>query len=177
VKSRETNSPSTAASPAADAAAAAAATPIVLETNVPCPPERAFVYFTRDIGRWWPLATYSCGGDAAQDVRFEPRVGGGLLETTRDGTTHRWGTVSAWAPGKRVAFSWHPGRDDSAAQWVEVAFVGNAAGTRVTLTHGGFERLGARARAVKSEYENGWPTVFGRLYPAHCTEAEKEVRP
>ena len=172
------NSPATNTSATAkpDADAVAVVTPIVLKTSVPCPPERAFVYFTRDIARWWPLATYSCGGDTAQDVRFEPRVGGGIVETTRDGATHRWGTVSAWAPGERVAFSWHPGRDDSAAQWVEVTFAATAAGSLVTLTHGGFEKLGDRALQAKSEYENGWPTVFGRLYPAFCSEAPKEDR-
>ena len=169
----------TSAPPAASAAAdpANALAPIVLETTVPCPPDRAFAYFTRDIARWWPLALYSCGGDAAQDVRFEPRIGGGLVETTRDGATHRWGTVSAWAPGERVAFSWHPGRDDSAAQWVDVTFAAHPAGTFVTLTHGGFEKLGERALAVKSEYQNGWPTVFGRLYPAWCTQSHEEDRP
>ena len=160
-----------AASPGADPRGIA---PIVMKTSVSCPPARAFAYFTRDIARWWPLARYSCGGADAQDVRFEPHVGGGILETTRDGTTHRWGTVSAWAPGERVTFSWHPGRDDSAAQWVDVTFAATAAGTLVTLTHGGFEKLGARAQQAKSEYENGWPAVFGRLYPAYCTQATKE---
>ena len=163
--------PMSAASPGADSPAIA---PIVMKTSVPCPPARAFVYFTRDIARWWPLARYSCGGADAQDVRFEPRAGGGILETTRDGATHRWGTVSAWAPGERVTFSWHPGRDDSAAQWVDVTFAATAAGTLVTLTHGGFEKLGARAQQAKSEYENGWPAVFGQLYPAYCTQATKE---
>ena len=166
-------------SPAAASAdaARAAVTPIVLQTAVPCPPERAFAYFTRDIARWWPLARYSCGGEDDADVRFEPCVGGGLIETTRDGTTHRWGTVSAWQPGTRVAFSWHPDRDDAQAQWVDVTFAATASGTRVTLTHGGFEALGARALAAKSEYEKGWPTVFGKLYPEWCARAAKEQRP
>ena len=111
----------TSAPPAAnpDADPGNALAPMVLETTVPCPPERAFAYFTRDIARWWPLTLYSRGGADAQDVRFEPRVGGGLVETTRDGAAHRWGTVDAWDPGARIAFSWHPGRDDSAAQRVD----------------------------------------------------------
>jgi len=162
-----------AAAPAGDRAAV---TPIVMKTAVACPPDRAFVYFTRDIARWWPLARYSCSGEQAADVRFEPREGGHLVETTRDGTTHRWGTVTAWRPGARVAFSWHPGRDDAQAQWVDVAFAATATGTLVTLTHGGFEALGERAQAAKSEYENGWPTVFGRLYPEWCGRAAEEER-
>ncbi len=35
--------------------------PIVVDLVVPCPPDRAFHYFTHDIGRWWPLATHSLG--------------------------------------------------------------------------------------------------------------------
>jgi hypothetical protein len=35
--------------------------PIVVDVVVPCPPDRAFEYFTRDIGRWWPLGTHSIG--------------------------------------------------------------------------------------------------------------------
>jgi uncharacterized protein YndB with AHSA1/START domain len=148
--------------------------PIVLKTIVGCPPDRAFDYFTRDIGRWWPLARYSCGEAQAQDVRFEPCVGGGLIETTKAGATHRWGTVSAWQRGERVAFSWHPGGDPQRAMWVDVAFDANPAGTLVTLTHGGFEALGDRAATVKRAYENGWPTVFGELYTKYCEQANEE---
>ena len=51
------------------------------------------------------------------------------------------------------------------------------AGTLVTLTHGGFEKLGERAAKAKSEYESGWPAVFGRLYPAFCAHAVSEDHP
>ena len=36
--------------------------PIVVDLVVPCPPDRAFDYFTRDIGRWWPLARTRSAG-------------------------------------------------------------------------------------------------------------------
>ncbi len=146
-----------------------AAVPIELKVLLHCPPERAFDYFTRDIGRWWPLERYSCGEENALDVRFEPQAGGGILESTKDGTTHRWGTVTDWQPGRRVAFSWHPGRDDRSPQWVEVTFAANPGGTLVALTHGGFETLGERALEVRTAYANGWPTVFGQRYVAYCT--------
>ena len=50
-----------------DATAAGVATipPVALDTLVPCSPEAAFDYFTRDIARWWPLAEHSCGGERA----------------------------------------------------------------------------------------------------------------
>ena len=143
--------------------------PIVVTTVVPCEPLRAFDYFTRDIGCWWPLARHSCGGERAQDVRLEPHVRGGILETTRDGTVHRWGTVTEWAPGARVAFSWHPGRDEATAQWVRVTFEATRGGTRVTLTHGGFEALGDDAQRLHAGYASGWPPVLSGSYAAYCT--------
>ena len=79
--------------------------PIVVDLDVPCTADRAFDYFTRDIGRWWPLATHSLGEANAADVRFEPREGGRLVETLHDGSEHVWGEVTAWRPGKQVAFS------------------------------------------------------------------------
>jgi uncharacterized protein YndB with AHSA1/START domain len=147
--------------------------PIVMKVALSCEPMRAFDYFTRDIGRWWPLARFSCAGEDALDVAFEPRAGGALTERARDGTLHRWGTVSAWEPGRRVAFSWHPGGDGTEATRVEIAFTPTPAGCVVTLTHAGFEALGARARKVKSEYENGWPAVFGERYAGWCATRAK----
>jgi len=50
--------------------------PIELDTIVPCTPDAAFDYFTRDIGRWWPLSRYSCSEARAAGVSFERREGG-----------------------------------------------------------------------------------------------------
>ena len=146
------------------AAADSALSPIVMKVALPCPPERAFDYFTRDIGGWWPLGRYSCAGDDAVDVAFETRKGGALTERARDGTLHRWGTVTAWEPGRRVAFTWHPARTADEATHVHIAFDPTPNGCVVTLTHAGFEALGARASDVKRAYENGWPEVFGNRY-------------
>ena len=149
-------------------AADAALAPIELDVVVPCDARRAFDYFTRDIARWWPLARYSCAEANAATVAFEPREGGRLVETARDGTEHPWGTVTTWEPGRRVEFTWHPGRDVATAQRVEVVFRAAGDGTRVTLTHGGWEALGERAATAREAYRNGWPTVLGRMYRDYC---------
>lgn len=149
-------------------AAASLLAPIVVDLVVSCTPVAAFDYFTRDIARWWPLPTHSVGGERAQSVRFEPRVGGRLVETLADGSESTWGTVEAWQPGERVRFSWHPGRDAATAQWVEVAFAANPAGTRVTLTHGGWERLGDEAAETRGNYVPGWQFVFGERFADYC---------
>jgi uncharacterized protein YndB with AHSA1/START domain len=148
-------------------AAAATLVPIVVDVVVPCAAGRAFDYFTRDIARWWPLATHSCGAAEAADVAFEARVGGRLVERTRDGTRHVWGEVTAWEPGARVAFTWHPGREASAATFVDVRFAASGDGTRVTLTHGGWERRDDGAR-VRENYVGGWRMVIGERYAEYC---------
>ena len=144
--------------------------PIVVDVVVPCPPARAFDYFTRDIARWWPLPTHSCAMDDAVDVAFEPHVGGRIVERARDGASHVWGGVTAWEPGRRVAFSWHPGRGADEATWVDVKFAAHADGTRVTLTHGGWERREDGA-SVRGNYVGGWRNVLVERFGAYCRHA------
>jgi uncharacterized protein YndB with AHSA1/START domain len=145
--------------------------PIELDALVPCTPDNAFVYFTRDIARWWPLSRYSCSEARAATVAFEERAGGKLIETALDGTQYIWGTVLAWVPGDRIEFSWHPGKPADAALTVAVTFQRAGAMTRVRLVHSGWERLGAQAAAARESYANGWPTVLGRLFKGYCEQA------
>ena len=150
------------------AVAASAFAPIVVDLVVGCTPAAAFRCFTDDIARWWPLASHSVGGADARGVRFEPRVGGRLVESIADGRECTWGTVEAWQPGQRVRFTWHPGRDAATAQWVDVTFAPHPSGTRVTLTHGGWERYGERAAEARTNYVSGWAVVIGEQYARFC---------
>jgi uncharacterized protein YndB with AHSA1/START domain len=146
----------------------AALAPVIVKVAVPCPPARAFEYFTRDIAHWWPLSSHSCAGDDAVDVRFDGQPGGAVTERARDGTLHRWGTVTAWEPGRRVGFTWHPGHDPATATAVEVTFAATPAGCTVTLVHHGWAARGAEAREARRSYERGWSYVLGERYAAHC---------
>ena len=141
--------------------------PIEIDTLVPCAPDAAFDYFTRDIGRWWPLSMYSCSQARAVGVAF---VGGKLVETDADGQEHRWGTVLAWEPGRRVAFTWHPGKPPSDALTVAITFQAAGASTRVRLVHSGWENLGEIGAEARDSYAHGWPTVFATLYKGYCDQ-------
>jgi uncharacterized protein YndB with AHSA1/START domain len=143
---------------------------IVVTVPLGCEPERAFAYFTRDIAKWWPLAKHSVCGDRAASVAFEPRAGGRIVETDKDGDTHIWGVLSEWNPPRRLRFSWHPGHDEATAQWVEVTFAPNSTGTLVTLTHGGWEALGDRAVATRTSYAGGWQTVIGTVFAGYAEQ-------
>ena len=150
---------------------AAAPPPIELDALVPCAPNAAFEYFTRDIGRWWPLAHYSCSEARAGGVAFEARLGGKLIETDVDGKQFVWGTVLAWEPGRKLTFSWHPGRPPDNALTVAITFEPAGASTRVRLVHTGWERLGAGAVEARAQDASGWPKVLGELYAGYCEQA------
>lgn len=116
--------------------------------------------FTEEITTWWPIRTHSVGEARTERVVFEGRVGGEIHEIIRGGVRAVWGTVTAWEPPHRVAFTWHPGQAPDLAQEVEVRFVRLNEGTRLELTHRGWERLGAMARRARFGYNLGWAYVL-----------------
>lgn len=125
--------------------------------------EAAFRRFTDEIATWWPRRTHSVGGEAAENVIFEPRVGGRIYEVMRGGRTAVWGTVLEFEPPRRVAFSWHPGREPETAQTVEVTFAAAGDGTLVELVHTGWEKLGEEALEMRERYDGGWTFVLDRF--------------
>lgn len=98
---------------------------------------------------------------------LEGRAGGRFYEVHRDGQQSEWGRVQVWEPLERVVFTMHPGRTPDTAQEVEVAFVSEAGGTRVTLSHWGLENLGEQAQVMRGRYDQGWETVLGQ-YADHA---------
>ena len=147
--------------------------PVVKTVTVACTPEEAFRYFTADFSMWWPAATHSVVAYASQfkdkpmKVVLEPRVNGRIYERARAGEEHNWGNVLVWEPPLRVAFSFHPGRDENEAQTVEVTFSAAPEGTRVVLMHSGWEKLSVNAQQARDSYEQGWEGVFVSAYPEH----------
>ncbi|MCZ6814016.1 MAG: SRPBCC family protein [Alphaproteobacteria bacterium] len=134
--------------------------PVVKRIAVPCSCERAFELFTAGIANWWPLSTHSVGRDNAACCMIEPRSGGRIFETGKDGTEHDWGKVLAWEPPHRLAFTWHPGGEADSAQTVEVTFTRDGAGAVLTLEHRDWHRLGERAPKVRKSYDQGWDAVL-----------------
>jgi uncharacterized protein YndB with AHSA1/START domain len=147
--------------------------PVVKTVTVNCPPEDAFLYFTADFDKWWPMATHSCVAFASGHSEtpaacvFEQRAGGRIVERARSGEEHVWGTVLAWEPPSRVAFTWHPGDDEKRAQVIDVTFRAAPDGTKVVLTHSDFERLGDEAQTARDGYDQGWESVFIQSYPRY----------
>ena len=132
-----------------------------IEVDVPV--ETAFRVFTEQAGSWWPLATKSVGHEEAEDLVFEPRVGGRVHERLRSGEEHEWGEILAWDPPERLVFTWHPGRSPETSQEVEVRFSASGEGTRLELEHRGWERLVKSADEIPEHYSSGWDEVLDRF--------------
>ncbi len=138
--------------------------PIVLSVDLPVPADQAFELFASRFADWWPVATHSLSRDVATVCRIRCEAGGAVEELSPDGKPHRWGTVEIFEPGRQLRFTWHPGREPDSAQWVDVVFGALDSGSRVTLTHGGWEALGEIAPILRREYVAGWQHVFGEVF-------------
>lgn len=137
--------------------------PIHASVRVSWPAARAFERFTAEMGAWWPVASHSVGQGKTEAVVVDPRVGGEIVERIRGGTEALWGTILEWDPPSHFTMSWHPGREASAATRVTVRFVPDSGGTRVELTHSGWEALGSLAQTARRGYPIGWAYML-RLY-------------
>jgi len=129
-------------------------------------PERAFTVFTQRADAWWPLEGKSMFKERARTLTYEPRVGGEVYETSVDGERGVWGRILAWSPPDSFRMTWHPGRDESTAQELEVRFVAVAGGTRVELEHRGWEKLLDQGPASRADYDGGWIAVLDALVDA-----------
>jgi uncharacterized protein YndB with AHSA1/START domain len=129
--------------------------------TVNCPPEEAFALFTDGLETWWPFETHSPSDERPEDVVFEPRPGGRIYDRLPSGKETHWGTVTAWEPPGRLALDWHVTPSNPVTQ-LEVRFSAEGDGTRVDLTHSGWERYGAETGETFDSYNRGWDTVLGR---------------
>ena len=153
----------------------AATDPIVLVIDLAVPPKTAYEAFTRRFGEWWPAATHSLSRAATTRCRLELKPGGAVDELAPDGARHVWGEVLEVDPGRRIRFSWYPGREADSAQWIEVVFDAAAGGSRATLTHGGWEALGEIGPLLRQEYLPGWRYVLGELFAAYVATSDRDA--
>jgi uncharacterized protein YndB with AHSA1/START domain len=144
--------------------------PLELRFTVECSPEHAFDVWATRTSLWWPRG-HSVSADPGLTVTFEPRPGGRIYERTPDGTEHDWGEVLDWEPPDRLRYLWHLRFDRADATEVEIAFAPAAAGTgtAVTITHRGWERLGAKAPERRERNRRGWDGLIPH-YRRACGE-------
>jgi uncharacterized protein YndB with AHSA1/START domain len=131
--------------------------PVVRTVHVHGAPERAFALFTDRITDWWPLQRFGLYEERTLGVFFEEER---LVEKSTSGEEDVWAEVLEWSPPTKLVLAWHPGK--SATDWttVEVEFLGDEDGTKVVLTHHGWERLCERAAEARDSYSHGWLSVL-----------------
>ncbi len=116
---------------------------VTATTRVEVPPGVAFELFTEQVDAWWKHgARFRPAVHEAGTLCFEPRAGGRFLETYPRGDAFELGWVRIWEPGTRLVFGMG-GRDfasDESTE-VEVCFEAEGRGTRVTVTHRGWDAL------------------------------------
>jgi uncharacterized protein YndB with AHSA1/START domain len=142
--------------------------------TVPLAPEQAFEVFVDRFDTWWPHeGTHSLG--EVESLVLEPRQEGRWGEQAPDGSFQPWGRVLAVERPNRILFAWQLTPDfgydpDPALQTeVEVTFVPEGDGTRVTLEHRGFEVWGEKGATMRDSVssEGGWHGLLGR-YAEHA---------
>lgn len=137
--------------------------PIEKQVTIPVKPDLAFRRFTAEIASWWPMSNRPLGISRSGTIVFEEEEGGLIFHRKKDGERRVWGTVEHWNPPGQVRFSFHPGRDPSEAQIVDVGFKAIEGGTLVTLVHSGWDSLGSGGADLRDEFETGWEPVLGRF--------------
>ncbi len=138
---------------------------VTATVEVAVDPATAFAIFTQEIGRWWRPGPINWNDSRrAIDMRFEPGVGGRLIEVydAATGEGFEFGRITVWEPGARLVWLYRDTGHEIDDTEVEVRFDEIEGGTRVTLEHRGWEKLqsdiAARAREVKRW---GWSNILG----------------
>jgi uncharacterized protein YndB with AHSA1/START domain len=155
------------------AATPAPVEPVRKQVRVARPVEEAFALFVEGIGSWWPVELHSrvadeqhARGVTVDRVVFEPRPGGRVFEVTSEGVEGQWAEVLEFEEPDRFLLAWKPNDRPEPPTEVEVRFEPDGDGTRVTLEHRGWERLGERAGQARDGYADGWRTPLERFAAA-----------
>lgn len=104
-------------------------------------PEDAFRLFTEQTDQWWKHgAKFRFMQEGA--IRFEPGVGGRLVQVTDGGRAYEVGRILAWVPGRLLSFEWRLDNFEAGQLTrVEIIFAPEGDGTRLSLEHRGWDTL------------------------------------
>jgi uncharacterized protein YndB with AHSA1/START domain len=136
------------------------------------PLDEVFALYTQRAATWWPFqAGASHNPREAVNLTYEPRPGGRVYETWRDGTEVVWGHVLSWDAPRRFSYSYRPFADERLTE-VELSFEAvSEARTQVRVQHRGWEAHGQDGVQRSDGYNNGWKRNLERLAEAARTNA------
>ena len=116
---------------------------VLVSLRVAATPERAFEVFTAEIGAWWrPNDLFRFTPRSPGRLAFEGGIGGRFIETLENGKMFEIGRITAWEPGRRLAFTWRQASfAPDQVTTVEVRFEPVGVETRVTVEHRGWDTV------------------------------------
>jgi uncharacterized protein YndB with AHSA1/START domain len=165
-----------------------AADAVTVSIEVAVAPTFAFEVFTEDLDAWWGYGPrYRFVSPYTGVMKLEPGVGGRLLHVHDEATGEAFvvGRVRAWDPPERLVFSWRlanfaPAQDTE----VEVRFQPVAAGTRVTVTHRGWDGIPPGHPARHGQVDRAFVLFKGRWWAdllaaakRHAEQADRKPEP
>lgn len=127
---------------------------------LPCPPEEAFKLFTARISEWWP-PTHRLTKDPESELFLTPA--GRFWERARDGREAELGRVQVWEPPHRLALDFYMGTSAAQPTALEVTFVAENNGTRVTVLHQPLPESQDLWNLRAPTFERSWDAVLSAL--------------
>ncbi len=153
---------------------------VVVTTVVAIDPKTAFEVFTEEVDAWWKHGKrFRTGERGASTMRFEPGVGGRLIEVFDEAADpFVLGRITVWEPSKQLTFEMG-GVDlqPSEKTEVEVRFETAGDGTRVTVEHRGWDAFPAdhpvRHGLVGGAFTSMIGVFWADLLVAHRARSEE----
>lgn len=131
--------------------------PITLDYRLPGSPGRAFDLYANRIGQWWD-PEYTASPQTLQAITIEPHVGGRVYALHSDLGVHGWGEVTAWEPGKRLAYTSTLAQSRQYPSEITVRFEPDGDGCAMHFEHGGWNEHNAADR----ERFGDWGRILDR---------------
>jgi uncharacterized protein YndB with AHSA1/START domain len=137
--------------------------------TIAAPPERVWKAWVEEMNAWWTKPYYN-DHDLVSGLYMEPRLGGAYIEKWgKNGEGFLIGNITQWLPPRRLAYTWTQSDWQGVMTLIQIEFVPEANGTRMTYLHQGFERLPEELHLLPSGmpleegYHRGWNELSSRL--------------
>ena len=141
--------------------------PVVKTIDLPVGATEAFKHYVQGLPQWFPLNKFFMGETPPKECCVETHLGGRLFERTNEGKELVWGHITVWEPPHRLAYTWQVGTAPEKAQLIEITFADTSEGSKLTLRHSGWEKLGEHGARAREGYDGGWEFVLGSCYRAY----------
>ena len=152
--------------------------PIRRSLRVKARKEKAFDTFVTGMGSWW-MKSHSLLQSPQKDVLIEPQPGGRWYEVGEDGSEQDWGKVIGWERPDRILLAWQLNAewvyDPEFETTVEVRFTADGDDTIVEFEHRDLDRFGAKAEAVRGDYDTGMDGGWRELLARYQKRVEASV--